>query len=179
MIRCRLRDWWLAVPERANTPNWDLASTCRIEGEQGLLLVEAKAHVDELSSGGGGSGNLANQRSIGGAIAEANTRLEHAAGGRWGLNADSHYQLENRFAWSWKLAWLGILVVLAYLDFLRASEMADGKRTLLGSKRVWRTAVVDHARGIVDDDCWGKRHAIGSTPLRAVIRAHEQPFSRV
>ena len=74
---------------------------------------------------------------------------------------------------------MGVPVVLVYLGFLRASEMADGKRTLLGSKRVWRTTVMDHARGIVDDDCWGKRHAVGSTPLRVLIRRYEQPFSRV
>ena len=41
--RNRLRDWWLAVERGANTPNWDLASTCRVEGKRGLLLVEAKA----------------------------------------------------------------------------------------------------------------------------------------
>src|SRR5258708_130679 len=35
-------DWWLAVRHRnANTPNWDLASTARIDGREGLLLVEA------------------------------------------------------------------------------------------------------------------------------------------
>ena len=40
-IQRQLRDWWLAVPKRANTPNWDLASTCAIKGKPGLLLIEA------------------------------------------------------------------------------------------------------------------------------------------
>ncbi|HEY6267088.1 MAG TPA: hypothetical protein VIX11_02230 [Candidatus Acidoferrum sp.] len=40
--------WWLAVRERANTPNWDIASSCTIDEKPGLLLVEAKAHRAEL-----------------------------------------------------------------------------------------------------------------------------------
>jgi hypothetical protein len=34
--------WWLAVRKRANTPNWDMASTATIDGTEGLVLVEAK-----------------------------------------------------------------------------------------------------------------------------------------
>lgn len=45
-----LTGWWLAVRERANTPNWDIVSTCQIDGRQGLVLVEAKAHRGELST---------------------------------------------------------------------------------------------------------------------------------
>ena len=44
-----LRTWWLAHEEGANTPNWDIALSCEIEGRSGLVLVEAKAHVPELS----------------------------------------------------------------------------------------------------------------------------------
>src|ERR1700680_2595385 len=41
--------WWLP-PDRqdARTPNFDIASKCLIEGRPGLLLVEAKAHDEEL-----------------------------------------------------------------------------------------------------------------------------------
>ena len=31
-IRLQLQSWWLAVPRRANTPCWDIASTCSIRG---------------------------------------------------------------------------------------------------------------------------------------------------
>jgi len=44
--------WWLAARRGANTPNWDLASTCRIQRRFGLMFVEAKAHVAELSAAG-------------------------------------------------------------------------------------------------------------------------------
>ena len=49
----QLRDWWLAVVKgRPRTPNWDIASTCTVTAngmnKPGLLLVEAKAHAEEL-----------------------------------------------------------------------------------------------------------------------------------
>ena len=47
-----LRSWWLAHAGGANTPNWDIAAACEIEGTPGLILVEAKANVPELSIGG-------------------------------------------------------------------------------------------------------------------------------
>lgn len=101
-LQQQLRDWWLAVPKRANTPNWDLASTCRIEGRQGLLLVEAKAHTKELSYDGKRTPDTENGRRnrkrIGSAIEEANADLEHVTGESWGISRDACYQLSNRFA---------------------------------------------------------------------------------
>jgi hypothetical protein len=48
-----LSDWWLAdARPKSTTPNWDIASTCLIDGQRGLLLVEAKAHHGELSDEG-------------------------------------------------------------------------------------------------------------------------------
>src|SRR5471032_2624255 len=49
-ISDQLKAWWLGpASQRAMTPNFDLASTCTIEGSRGLLLVEAKAHDEELN----------------------------------------------------------------------------------------------------------------------------------
>src|SRR5207248_1224998 len=44
-----LRKWWLAHEQGANTPNWDIAMGCQVEGRPGLILVEAKANVPELT----------------------------------------------------------------------------------------------------------------------------------
>jgi hypothetical protein len=44
-----LRAWWLAHERGAMTPNWDIAVSCEIEDRPSLILVEAKAHVNELS----------------------------------------------------------------------------------------------------------------------------------
>lgn len=47
--RSELTQWWLIkFTKRARTPNWDLVSTCTIEGRSGLLLIERKAHAGEL-----------------------------------------------------------------------------------------------------------------------------------
>ncbi len=48
VVREEIERWWLAHAERANTPNWDLLSTCTFAGRKGLVLVEAKAHANEL-----------------------------------------------------------------------------------------------------------------------------------
>ena len=51
-IQYKLHNWWLAAHRGARTPTWDIASTCKIMGKQGLLLFEAKAHENELSISG-------------------------------------------------------------------------------------------------------------------------------
>ena len=51
-IRRQLQEWWLVEGRgKAKTPSWDIASTCTVSGKSGLLLVEAKAHPEELSKG--------------------------------------------------------------------------------------------------------------------------------
>ena len=155
-IQKELQAWWLAVVRgAANTPNWDIASTCMIRGEGGLLLVEAKAHKKELCDNGSSVGNQRNHDQIGRAIAEANKAFQAVMGKKWGLSRDSHYQLSNRFAWSWKLASLGIPVVLVYLGFLNAQDMAR-KGQLFQSEADWERTLKDYCDGVVDDTCWGQ-----------------------
>jgi hypothetical protein len=122
-----LRGWWLRHPKGANTPNWDLAVTCQIEDRPGLLLVEAKANVPELSEAGKAPvredprrGPLSAQRSaenaeqILAAIDSARSALEPQLPGI-SISRNRHYQLSNRLAFSWKLASYGIPTVLLYL----------------------------------------------------------------
>ena len=130
--RDKLRSWWLVVSSRnTRTPNWDIASTCTIDGRKGLILVEAKAHDTELYNETGGksldvsatANSRRNHAKIGKAIDEANVGLADQTGRRWSLSRDNRYQMSNRFAWSWKIAELGYPVVLIYLGFLEAEEM--------------------------------------------------------
>ena len=180
-IQKQLRNWWLAAPEGANAPNWDIASTCTIRGEQGLLLVEAKAHVNELSSARKSSPNapilnsLHNHDRIGKAIHEAAKGLGNTTGREWGLSRDHHYQLSNRFAWSWKLASLNIPVALVYLGFLNAQEMAS-EGPLLRTKTHWADVVKAHGRGVVKESCWEERLMIGRVPFIPLIREIYQPM---
>ena len=163
----------------ANTPHWDVASRCKIEGREGLLLVEAKAHSNELPNAGKPKPRTVNgwknHEQIGSAIEQAQAGLGCVAGESWGLSRDGHYQLSNRFAWSWKLAALGVPVVLLYLGFVNAEDMAqDGEP--FRSDGDWARALKDHARGVVDDSCWGRRLEVNGTPFRPLIRTIELPF---
>jgi hypothetical protein len=160
--------WWLAVPQGANTPNWDIVSTATINGAEGLLLVEAKAHCRELSMGGTAAG-AENAPHIIAACREATDELNSILP-RWTLSTESHYQLSNRFAWAWKLASLGVPVVLVYLGFLRAEEMRDQGRPIANAKD-WESLLRDHSAGKVPATMWDDLIMIDRTPLRARIRA--------
>jgi hypothetical protein len=178
--RGKLSAWWLARKAR-NTPNWDIASTCTIGDKPGLLLVEAKAHDAELKKDGkprdkdASSGSLKNHEKIGGAIVEASAELENAIKG-WNLSRDSHYQLANRFAWAWKIASMGVPVVLVYLGFVAATDVSDPPR--LGEPFVdcadWTRGMLEHSRGIVPEGAWGGDIKVGSVAIRPLIRVWEQ-----
>jgi hypothetical protein len=76
-----------------NIPNWDIISTCTINGRRGLVLVEAKAHAGELNpTDCCAAGNEQSRQRIDTAIADANQKL----GEGWRLSTDSRYQLRNR-----------------------------------------------------------------------------------
>ncbi len=179
--RKEVTSWWLAVSERANTPNWDIASTCTVGEKAGLLLVEAKAHTAELKKDGkpldkdASAGSIANHEQIGRAIDAASLGLKQAMEG-WKLSRDSHYQLANRFAWAWELASMGIPVVLVYLGFVCAKEMS-----YLGEPFVdcadWSRVILEHSRNIVPERAWGRDVKVGSATIKPLIRAWRQEFS--
>ncbi len=170
--------WWLDKPRGAKLPNWDIASTCRIGGGRGLLLVEAKAHDNELSVRGKSSprtaNGWANHDRIALAISEANSGLNYVLSG-WALSRDSHYQLSNRFAWAWKLAALRVPVILVYLGFINAEEMGDQGQPFASSE-TWHTCIRRHAAPLVPDSAWNRRLDVDGTPLWFLIRSmHVRP----
>ena len=177
-VRQQLGSWWLAVPKGANTPNWDIASTCSIQDRKGLVLVEAKAHANELDTEGKRQkGNEKNHERIGQAIDEANHALRSATSCRsWNLSRDCCYQLSNRFAWAWKLASLGVPAILLYLGCLNAQDMADDG-PLFRSEAEWEGIFRKHCKCMVPEVCWGRQLEIGGTSLIPIIRAFEQPFT--
>ena len=180
--RNQLRNWWLS--HGGNTPVWDIASTCKINGERGLILVEAKAHDRELDVKGKSLKRTASQNSkenherIRKAIAEANCKLRSEIGGNWNISRDCRYQLSNRFAWSWKLASLKVPVVLVYLGFLNSDEMSDQGQPF-HSEEEWECVLRRFCRNTIDNSFWGKSLHIGEarTPFIPVIRACKQPLS--
>ena len=157
-----LTDWWLAVPESANTPNWDLVSTCKVGGSEGLILLEAKAHSGELKSDDScGATEPKNRKRISQAIEEANKAL----GNGWLLGADRCYQISNRFAWGWKVASLGVPVVLVYLGFLNAVELPQP----FHDHAAWERRLREYADGCVPKDAWNSKLMVCATPLIPLI----------
>lgn len=170
-IRNLLASWWLAKPKSSvATPNWDIASTCSIDGNKGLLLVEAKAHHRELKADDRCLSNM-NKECIEDAISEANSALNAISTG-WDLSPDSHYQLCNRFALAWKLATLGIPIILVYLGFLNANEMGDPFAT----HDDWESAVRNYANTIVPKNVWGRNLSVESISIYPLIRSLEIPL---
>jgi hypothetical protein len=157
--------WWLAVPQKANTPNWDIISTCTIGGRKGLVLIEAKAHAGELNPNDCcGAKNEQNRQRIAVAIGDVSRRM----GEGWRLSIDSHYQLSNRFAWSWKIASLGVPVVLVYLGFLNAHEMSQP----FTSHEAWESCLLAYAEGTVPRSVWSSDPMnVNGTPLIPLIRS--------
>lgn len=186
LTRQRLAEWWLpAGRHNARTPNFDIASTCVIDGRPGLLLVEAKAHADELEKEAAGRVLLndasqdrrASHETIGKAISAANDGLSAATALPWQISRDSHYQMSNRFAWSWKLTELGVPVVLVYLGFLNATEMIDCGKPLL-SHESWESLVRAHSTHRVPADAWNRRWSVNGVPFIPLIRSLERPFDK-
>ena len=175
-VQFDLRQWWLAVSSSiTRPPMWDIASTCQVEGQRGLLLVEAKAHAHELDRAGKKPGNTQNDEHIRAAIAEANEGLGGQVQG-WHLTADNHYQLCNRFAWAWKVASLGVPVVLVYLGFLTANEMCDRGRPFADALD-WENVVKRHSQALVPSEIWGKRWTCSRQPLIPLIRSRDVPLN--
>jgi hypothetical protein len=155
--------WWLAHPGRGNTPNWDLAATCRIGKERGLVLIEAKANEGELKRAGkrdpagdiaapaspSPSRSSANHARISSALSEACQDLQRRYPAVR-LSIDGHYQLANRVAFAWRIASLGIPVVLVYLGFLGDR----GLRRPFHSHDAWVRTLQSHAADVFPGALW-------------------------
>ncbi len=160
-----LKKWWLVL-ENGTLPNWDLVSTCEIGGKRGLLLVEAKAHKAELKGKTDRSKVASENRgSIQEALDKAGASLGVEQAG-FQLSLNEYFQLSNRFAFSWKLATMGIPVVLIYLGFLDAEEMTDGSRVILRSARHWEDCVKKESASHIPPAAWEHSFCGGNfTPL--------------
>ena len=147
-LGAEITDWWLF--KDATTPHWDLISTCTINGKRGLVLVEAKAHVDELKNDSkrtpsGSDNSEKNHESIAEAIAKANAGI-NTVFTNVTLSRDTCYQLSNRIAHAWWLANKGIPVVLVYLGFLDCTDMKNGTNKLFQTEEDWQSCFQEHAK---------------------------------
>lgn len=187
-VRSALASWWLAVlSPKATTPNWDIASTCRIGDQRGLLLIEAKAHHGELQKEECGkaltfpvsSNSMRNHIRIGACLDEASIALASETGRPWALSRDHHYQMSNRFAWAWKLTELGVPVVLVYLGFLGCHDMANDS-AVIATDAEWEQLVRMHSAAIAPPEVWNhawRLHGQAFVPLIRALNVPLQPAS--
>ena len=168
-----LGDWWLAVrSDDSQTPNWDIVSTCVVDGHKGMLLVEAKAHTQELKVNDRAKGSRANLERISGCIEEANVALAEQTGLDWTLSHQHRYQMANRFAWSWKLTELGYPVILVYLGFLGADEMRKGrKQQPLKNHAEWEGLVKSHSEPLFPAEVWDSHRVVSGQLFVPRIRS--------
>ena len=173
-----LKTWWLSVcSPTSRTPNLDIASTCSVGDRPGLLLVEAKAHDQELTKEETGkrltSPVSANARRnhvrIGACIQEANLVLADATGQPWAMSLEWNYHMSNRFAWAWKVAELGVPAILVYLGFLQAGDMEkDGEP--FADHAEWERLVRSHSAPLFSRDIWNQSWSVGGHALIPLIR---------
>lgn len=169
-----LRRWWLVHERGANTPNWDIALGCFIEERPGLVLVEAKANWPELGRDGkraplqGSLRSKANHERIGAAIEESEIAwCQHFEG--MSISRDSHYQLSNRLAFTWKLATLGIPTVLVYLGFTGDDGLSDAGPHFRDAAD-WRRAFAQYTQGRVPERIFEQRLNFGEAPAWVLVR---------
>lgn len=152
-----LTSWWLKHPRGANTPNWDLAVSCEVEGAPGLILVEAKANVPELSAAGKRRTDPAaasdeinrgaeNHEHIGAAIEQVREAMRSCVPGLM-IGRDTHYQLSNRIAFGWQLASFGIPTVLLYLGFTGDTGIQDVGEPFVDDAH-WQRTFAEYLRGV-------------------------------
>lgn len=177
----QLKNWWLVHPHGAKMPTWDLVVTAKDAGGQhGLILVEAKAHSTEMGTGGKDRPTRetpeqqvrsdANHQRIGEAIAEASRALQDAVPGI-ALTCESNYQFCNRLAVAWKLASLGVPVILLYLGFVGDREI--NPVTFLKSDADWQATFRQHTAVHFPVTNLDKRIDCGASAFSLVVRSLE------
>ena len=167
-IRKKLIKWWLDIDKDTSrqTPNWDFACSALINNDPGLILIEAKAHQEELTKKDWCKAKSEKSKlAIKLAIERANEKLDNIQRG-FALDTFSHYQISNRFAWSWKLASKGIPVVLIYLGFLETAEM---KQKILKSHQDWVKIMHDYSEHLVPEQVWGNKLQTGKKAVYPLI----------
>jgi len=182
-VRLELKRWWLTVAtNNTRTPNWDVAGTCTIEGRTGIVLIEAKAHAQELIKEGTGRKNIEapvsgsarrNLLRIDWAVRDASAALSEETGLTWALSRDWNYQMSNRFAWAWKLTELGIPVILVYLGFLKAYDMSKPGEVPFADAGTWEALVRSHSAPLFPGEVWNRPMSVNGVPLIPLIKSLE------
>ncbi|WP_188051101.1 hypothetical protein [Flavobacterium sp. GP15] len=170
-----ITNWWLY--KDATTPNWDLISTCTINGKRGILLVEGKAHYAELEQESKGKtlkldasdNSKKNHEQIALAITEANTNIKNEIEDIT-LSRDACYQFSNRVAHAWWLSNQGIPVVLMYLGFLNVEDMSDNYK-IFKTDKDWKDCFTEHTKIVGSDALVNKTIECGKSTFTMICKS--------
>lgn len=168
--------WWLGKDEtEKQTPNWDFVCTAKINGKDGLILVEAKAHRGEFYYKNSCGAGKESRKEISQALGEIQEALANDFP-EMSFEMDYSYQLSNRIAWAVKLAEIGIPTVLIYLGFLNCPEMDHGNYKILETSEYWKKLVLNYpgkkTRGTwasIPAEFWNSKIKIGDTSFIPII----------
>jgi hypothetical protein len=172
-----LQHWWLVHAKNANTPNWDIALGCEIEGRPGLILVEAKAHEAELDpkpkerSKPESDKSRENHDQIGRAIEQARDALR-VFDSNVNVSRDTHYQLSNRVAFLWRLAQAGIPTVVIYLGFTGDQQFGKGV-TPFRDHEHWVQKFREYADQVWPQTMIERRLEIAPVPVWFLVRSRD------
>ena len=139
------------------------------------MLAEAKAHWSELSTAGKSLASDASENSrqnhahIGAAIDEACEGWKRTVS-RVTISLDTHYQLANRLAFTWKLASLGIPVALLYLGFTGDEGIRNAGEPFADDAD-WHRAFGNYAQHSFPVDLLGARFELGEAAAWVVSRS--------
>ncbi len=180
----RLENFWLEGRRWIKHPAWDLLTTCTIDGDPGILLVEAKNYERDLNPDGKPPPMNRNQESlrnhdlIGSGLDQAAAELSAILGTDINISRDDHYQLSNRVASAWILASCRIPSALLYLGFLGAPQ--NSNQIPFSNVGDWRQAMEKHIQGILPSNFAQSPILIsGGATMRMIIESLEvNMFSR-
>ena len=86
------------------------------------------------------------------------------------ISRDSHYQLSNRVAFTWKLASLGLRTILVYLGFFGADGIADVGEPIKDAAH-WNRVFAAYAHSVVPSDLFEHRIDCGAAPMWLLVRS--------
>lgn len=137
--------------------------------------MEAKAHCSELSPQGkrlkpdSSDRSKENHRRIGQAIDEACAGWQLIDKGVH-ISMDEYYQLANRLAFTWKLAALGVPVILVYLGFTGDTGIR-GVGKPFSDETHWKEAFKKYVSSRVPMELFDRRLNITTVPVWLLCRS--------
>lgn len=137
-IERKWKEFWPCTNSQQGQPSWDGVFTC---GEE-IVIVEAKAHTEELKSNGTGAGEESKTK-IQKALAATQAYFGADTSKNWAKN--EYYQIANRLAFVYFLnEKCGVKARLLNLYFLNGWDTADtetDRQKSVKSKDDWQAAI--------------------------------------